>query len=75
MFFGYKKEIERTTEPLTTLPKEIGALENLTYLWLSNNNLTQLPDEIMNLKKISFDNNPDLIISEELSKWIEKIPS
>ncbi len=59
---------------LTTLPKEIGFLENLVYLNLSYNNFTTLPNEITNLKKLEFFcavKNPNLTLSKEQEKWIE----
>ncbi len=44
---------------LTTLPKEIGNLTNLTNLSLSNNELVTLPKEIGNLTKLEILNLQD----------------
>ncbi|EMN49155.1 leucine rich repeat protein [Leptospira interrogans str. L1207] len=38
--------------PLKTLPKEIGNLQNLKELYLSRNQLTKLPQEIKNLESL-----------------------
>ena len=37
---------------LTELPKEIGLLEKLEYLYLNTNKLTKLPSSIGNLKNL-----------------------
>ncbi|EMO32618.1 leucine rich repeat protein, partial [Leptospira santarosai str. HAI821] len=48
---------------LTTLPKEIGKLQNLKELNLNKNQLTTLPKEIgklQNLKELNLVGNPSL---------------
>ncbi|EMM78569.1 leucine rich repeat protein [Leptospira santarosai str. 2000030832] len=53
---------------LTTLPEEIGNLQNLQTLNLNNNQLTTLPKEIGKLQKLKWldlSGNPSLIDQEE----------
>ena len=61
---------------LKNIPKELCELENLTTLVLWDNDISFLPDEIVNftnLKKLNLRGNPNLAISPNQKEWIEAL--
>ena len=75
---GYGGEIEKLYEEskldlgykkLTSLPTELGLLQNLKVLWVSNNQLTTLPTELgllQNLQVLSVSSNQLTTLPTEL---------
>ena len=61
---------------LKNIPKELCELENLTTLVLWDNDISFLPNEIVNftnLKKLNLRGNPNLAISPNQKEWIEAL--
>ncbi|MDI7238051.1 leucine-rich repeat domain-containing protein, partial [Leptospira santarosai] len=65
------RERKNSNDPLWTLPKEIGKLQNLRDLDLSSNQLMTLPKEIgklQNLQKLNLTRNRLANLPEEIGK-------
>lgn len=61
---------------LTNIPKELCELENITTLVLWDNNISSLPDEIVNftnLKKLNLRGNLNLEITQTQKNWIDNL--
>ena len=61
---------------ITYIPKTIDILENLTQLYLCENQIKELPDSIGNLTKLTWlylEGNPDLILTEAQKEWIREL--
>jgi len=72
-------ELDISDQQLTSvLPNKIGNYLDLMYLYLQNNNIKELPDEIVkltNLINLTLYNHPNLILTDEQNKWLEKLCS
>lgn len=65
------REVDLSEAGLTTLPKSIAKLSNLTHLDISNNQLAVLPDcvcELSNLKYLTATNNPLTRLPEHIGR-------
>ena len=63
---------------LKELPLNFKELKNLNFLSIAMNNFKQLPDSIVNLtelKNLWFNNNKNLLLSNEQLEWITKLKS
>lgn len=64
-------ELNLSNQQITSLPENIGDLENIKYFYLSNNNLEKLPDSIGNcdsLVRLSLQDNKLRVLPESIGK-------
>ena len=70
------KKLDISYNEIKKLPSEIGNMINLEFLILNDNELTELPSSICNLVNLEYlvlNDNPNLILSQEQIKWIDKL--